>query len=153
MPLIKTSSKRFVNATSGRRVADWALGPSRSAAFTVSILTVLGVAAAFVNGVPHLIQIFIAILVLAVGGHAARRLLYPIVKAVRIEQDQVHIRFHDGSSKSGTLRGTPFVSPVFVGFRWSPQSSRLPHALGIFRGQMSAADYRRLCATLRQPGE
>ena len=142
-----------MNATSGRRVADWALGPSRSAAFTVSILTVLGVAAAFVNGVPHLIQIFIAILVLAVGGHAARRLLYPVVNAVRIEEEQVRIRFQDGSSKSGTLNGTPFVSPVFVGFRWSPQSGRLPSVFGVFRGQMSAEDYRRLCATLRQPGE
>ena len=48
------------------------------------------------------------------------------------------MRFHDGSSKSGTLNGTPFVSPIFVGFRWSPQSGRLPSVFGVFRGQMSA---------------
>ncbi|MDZ7789845.1 MAG: hypothetical protein U5L08_04985 [Xanthomonadales bacterium] len=142
-----------MNVTSGHRVADWALGASRNAAFTVSVLTVLGVAAAFLNGVPTLIQIFIAISVVAFGGHAVRRLLFPAVSAVMVEGQQVRMRFHDGSSKSGTLNGTPFVSPVFVGFRWSPQSSRLPHALGIFRGQMSATDYRRLCATLRQQGE
>lgn len=119
----------------------------------MSGLIVLGLAAAFANGAPHYAQIAVALAVVVLGGLALLRLLRPPLAGLRIDADNVHVRAVSGDRASGALVGIPFVSPVYVGFRWQEKGRRLPRSLGLFREQMDREDFRRLCARLRQRGE
>lgn len=132
---------------------EWRLMPARSAVFVVSALTVLALIAAFANDLPLIVRLALAAAVLALGGHALRRLLRPRVDALAVDGQSVRVRETSGARSSGELVGAPFVSPFYVGFRWRENSRRLPRSLGIFREQMDATDFRRLCAALRQRGE
>ncbi|WP_376691023.1 YgfX family protein [Wenzhouxiangella sp. EGI_FJ10409] len=132
---------------------DWPVGPARRSGAVVSGLIVLGLAAAFGNGAPHYVQIAVALAIVVLGGLALLRLLRPPLAGLGIDGDNVHVRAASGDRASGALVGTPFVSPVYVGFRWHEKGRRLPRSLGVFREQMDRADFRRLCARLRQRGE
>ncbi|NEZ03912.1 hypothetical protein G4Y73_07080 [Wenzhouxiangella sp. XN201] len=126
------------------------MGPSLRAALVVAGLTLAGVAAPFATGLSLLIQLPAALVALAVGGHAIMRLVNPDFRSLKIDEAQIHVRDRSGSRSSGKLIGSPFVSPLYVGFRWRPAEKRLPHSVGIFRGQMAGSDFRRLSALLRQ---
>lgn len=142
-----------MQGTSAHRREDWPVGPARKSALMVAGLSALGLVAAFANALPLIVQLPLAITVLALGGHALRGLLQPGVRALGIEGQSVRIQEASGARSSGTLVGVPFVSPVYVGLRWCANDRRLPRSLGIFREQMDAPDFRRLCAALRQREE
>lgn len=126
------------------------MGPSLRAALVVAGLTLAGVAAPFATGLSLLIQLPAALVALVVGGHAIMRLVNPDIRSLKIDEARIHIRDRSGSRSSGKLIGSPFVSPLYVGFRWRPAEKRLPHSVGVFRGQMAESDFRRLSALLRQ---
>lgn len=153
IPAWKTSSRQSVQGNSDHRQRDWTLGPSAGAALVLSVLTFLGLAAAFLNDLPLIMQIPIALLVMGIGAHGTWRLLHPAVVRLKVDDQHVRVCYRGGSHSTGALAGTPFVSPVYVGLRWRPQGKRLPRSLGVFTGQMSEPDFRRLCAALRQQGE
>lgn len=142
-----------MHATSDRRSNEWPVGPSPGTALALSGLTLLGLAAAFANGLPLLVQIAIALLVIGLGSRSVFRLLRPVATGLAIDGERIHLRDRSGERSTGRLVGTPFVSPLYVGFRWRDRKRRLPRALGVFRGQLSEPDFRRLCARLRQRGE
>jgi len=142
-----------VPGTSNLRRNDWPTRPARKAALAVSGLSLLALVAAFANGLPLLVRIPIALLVVAMGARTIRRLVHPSINGLRIEGFRVCVRTASGPRHCGKLAGSPFVSPFYVGFRWREDDRMLPHSLGIFREQMDATDFRRLCATLRQQGQ
>ncbi len=139
--------------TSVRNPDRWPVGPAPVAASCVGGLTILGFAAAWLNGLALIVQIPIAVGTLALGGFAVDRLRRPTIK--RIQVDGLRVRTEDASARrrEGAVSGAPFVSPLFVGIRWRTPGRRLPRATGIFREQLHRDDFRRLCATLRQQGE
>lgn len=142
-----------MQGTSDHPQRDWTLGPSARMALVISVLTFLGLVAAFLNDLPLILQIPIALFVIGLGAHGIRRLLHPAASGLKVDGRRVRVRYRGGSQSTGSLTGTPFVSPVYVGLRWRPQGKRLPRSLGVFRGQMSEPDFRRLCAALRHQGE
>lgn len=142
-----------MHATSDRRRNDGSIGPARRTAVIVSCLLLLGLVASFTNDLALPAQLSIAVAVLAMGTHAIWRLLRPRIAGLEIRGPRLRVRDACGARFSGVVVGIPFVSPFYVGFRWRQPDRRLPHSLGIFREQMSATDFRRLCATLRQQGE
>lgn len=141
-------------ATSRRLRNDWPVGSARGAALAVTGLSLLACLAAFINGLPIFLQLFLALIVLAGGALAVRRLLWPEVAGLKVDGRRVRVRQASGDhALTGELAGVPFVSPVYVGFRWRPDGARLPRSIGVFRAQLNAVDFRRLCAELRQGGE
>lgn len=143
-----------MRGTSASRGSDWLpVSPSLRAALVVAGLTLAGVAAPFATGLSLFLQLPVALAALAVGGVAIMRLVHPAIRSLKIDDSRIHIDYRSGSRSSGTLTGSPFVSPLYVGFRWRPADRRLPRSFGVFRGQMAGADFRRLCAVLRQQGE
>ena len=133
---------------------DWPVEPARGAAVAVAGLSLLACLAAFSNAMPIFLQSFLALLVLLGGGLAVRRLLRPEISGLEVVGRRIRVsRTTSSHVLSGELVGLPFVSPVYVGFRWRPEGARLPRSLGGFRAQLSATDFRRLCAELRQASE
>ncbi|WP_376695990.1 YgfX family protein [Wenzhouxiangella sp. EGI_FJ10305] len=128
------------------------MGPSPGMALVLSGLTLLGLVAAFANGLPLVVQLPIALLVIGLGSRSILRLLWPDATGLAIDGESIHLRGRSGTRSTGKLDGTPFVSPVYVGIRWRNER-RLPRALCVFRGQLSEPDFRKLCAVLRQQGE
>ncbi|WP_181918761.1 hypothetical protein [Wenzhouxiangella sediminis] len=129
------------------------MGPARGAALVVSGLSLLACLAAFANGSPFFIRLFLACLVAVVGGFAVLRLLRPTVSGLTVTGRRVRLDRPGRQPRTGEVVGLPFVSPLYVGFRWRPDTTRLPRAVGLFREQMSESDFRRLCAELRQGDE
>lgn len=140
-------------ATSDPPHSDWPVGPSRGAALAVAVVTLLGSLGAFANGLPAFLQVLVLLLVLGGGGIAIARLLRPPLDGLRIDERGVHVRRSGEPSRLARPVGAPFVSPLYVGFRCRWAGRKLPHSVGVFRGQMSEGDFRRLCAALRQRGE
>lgn len=138
---------------SAPRLGDWRpVGRSPMTALVVSGLTLAGASAPFATGLSLLVQIPIALVTLVAGALAVKRLLNPDIQSLKIDAARIQIRHRSGGRSSGSLIGSPFVSPLYVGLRWRPADSRLPRSIGVFRGQMTGPDFRRLCATLRQQG-
>lgn len=128
----------------------WPVARSPGAVLVVVALTLAAGAAPFATGLALPVQLVIALVTLALGGHAAARLLAPGIHALKIDGARVQVHHRTGTHSTGRLIGTPFVAPLYVGFRWRPDGRRGVRALGVFRDQMAASDYRRLCAALRQ---
>jgi hypothetical protein len=118
-------------------------------ALVVSGLILIGALAPFATGLSLLVQVPVALVILTAGAHAVKRLVSPDIESLKIDAARIQIRHRSGARSSGRLIGSPFVSPLYVGLRWRPADSRLPRSVGIFRGQMAGADFRRLCAALR----
>lgn len=131
----------------------WSVGPAPLPASIVCGLTLLAFSAAWLNGLPTILQIPIAIASLLLGCFAFKRLIDPPVQSLKVDGMRVQVRDSCGSRSNGTLAGVPFVSPFFVGMRWRVPGRRRPRAVGIFRGQLEDRHYRRLCAALRQNDE
>lgn len=142
-----------MHATSDRQTNEWPVGPSPVMALVLSALTLLGLAAAFANGLPLIVQLPIALLVVGLGSRSVFRLLRPVARGLAIDGERIQLRDRSGTRSTGKLSGTPFVSPLYVGFRWRDGKRRVPRALGVFRGQLSEPDFRKLCAMLRQQEE
>lgn len=142
-----------MHATSDRQSSEWPVGPSPVMALVLSGLTLLGLAAAFANGLPLALKLPIALLVIGLGSRSVVYLLRPFVTGLAVDGERIRVRDRSGGRSKGKLSGTPFVSPVYVGFRWRDGQRRLPRALGVFRGQLSDPDFRKLCVMLRQQGE
>ncbi len=142
-----------MHATSDRHSNEWPVGPSPGTALALSGLTLLGLAAAFGNGLPLVVQFPIALLVFGLGSRSVFRLLRPVTTSLSTDGEKIHLRDRSGGRSTGRLVGTPFVSPLYVGFRWREAKQSVPRAFGVFRGQLSEPDFRRLCAKLRQRGE
>lgn len=132
---------------------DWPVGPARGAALLVVGLSLLACVAAFASGLPILLQTFLALAALVAGSLAVKRLLRPGIRSLKVEGRRLRVIKASGQAHAGQLLGLPFVSPVYVGFRWRPDRARLSSSIGIFRAQLKAADFRRLCSELRQGGE
>lgn len=139
--------------TSPAQGGEWRIRPARGPALLVALVTLLGILSAFNNALSLWVQLLIAGLVLAAGGVAVHRLLAPVAKGLRVQSREVRLRMPGGATLEGELQGSPFVSPLFVGFRWRPEGRRLAGSLGVFRGQMTGEDFRRLCVALRQTGQ
>lgn len=138
-------------ATSRPRRNDWLVKPARGAALAVAGLSLLACLAAFINALPTPLQFLLALLALLGGGLSVRRLLRPKIVALEVAGRRVCVRqASDDHVVRGELAGLPFVSPAYVGFRWRPDAAGLPRSIGLFRAQLSATDFRRLCRELRQ---
>lgn len=137
-------------ATSARPRADWPVGPARGAAVVVSGLSLLACLAAFGNGSPYFVRLAMACLVAFLGGAVVLRLLRPRVGRLSVTGRRVRLDEPGRQPRTGEVVGLPFVSPLYVGFRWRPDATRLPRSVGLFREQLSESDFRRLCAELRQ---
>lgn len=142
-----------VQGISDRTGNDWPVGPARGPGLVVSGLGLLGLVAAFANGLPLIVQLPLALAVCALAGHALWRLLQPRIVGFEVDGRQVRLRTASGARLGGDLVGLPFVSPFYVGLRWREEGRLRQRSLGIFREQMNATDFRRLCAILRQRGE
>ncbi|NBB93575.1 MAG: hypothetical protein GVY32_10455 [Gammaproteobacteria bacterium] len=116
----------------------------------MALLTLVAAFAPLATGMPLPGRIAGALLAIALGAIACRRLLRPRFDSLRLDGERVCMGSPDGKRLEGPLTGSPFVSPLFVGFRWHPSQRRLPASTGVFSEQMDAQDYRRLCAALRQ---
>ncbi len=132
----------------------WPVGPARGPALAVAGLCLLAGLAIFISALSVFLQLFLALIVIVGGGVAVRRLLRPEVTGLNVEGRRIRVsQATDDRALTGELVGLPFVSPVYVGFRWRPDSAKLSRAIGVFRAQLSATDFRRLCAELRHGGE
>lgn len=140
-------------ATSERPDSDWSIGPARRASLVVAGLTLLGGVAVFANAMSFFLQLPLALLVLIGGSFSIRRLLQPPVRGIAVDGGGVRLRCAAAPSSKGRLVGPPFVSPLYVGFRWRSSDAERPRSLGVFREQMNETDFRRLCAALRQESE
>jgi hypothetical protein len=129
--------------------ADWSLGGAPRTAALVSVVTLLGLVAAFANGLPALLQWLAGLLALLVGVRGVMRLIRPNVAALAIDEHHLTVRQASGRRLGGPVVSA-FVSPLFVGLRWRPEHSRWSKSLGIFSEQMSPEDFRRLSAALRR---
>lgn len=116
-------------------------------------LTLLGCLAVLASGLPIPAQLSLSPIAVVIGGLAIRRLIRPRIRGLRIAGATVVVHLGSKPEVSGRLVGLPFVSPLYVGFRWRPDGCRLPRSVGVFRSQMNEADFRRLCAELRQGSE
>lgn len=139
--------------TSARNPDNWPVRPAPFAASFVAALTLLACAAAWLNGLPAILQIPIAVGALALGTFTIRRLLNPAVRRLKVDGLRVRAQAVSGARHEGVVTNVPFVSPFFVGIRWRAPGMRLPRTIGIFREQLDRDDFRRLCATLRQQDE
>ena len=133
--------------------SDGPVGPARRPAAVVAAVTGAALVTALANDLPMPLKLTLAFLVLIGGGLAVRRLLQPALEGLSVNERGVRIRESGAVPVRGALLGKPFVSPVYVGFRWRLADGKWPRSFGIFRGQMREEDYRRLCVSLRQRSE
>jgi hypothetical protein len=119
----------------------------------VAVISVLGCLAVLSSGLPAPNSLVLSALALVFGAIVATRRFRPGIVGLRVQGSIVLVTRASVAELPGRLVGLPFVSPVYVGFRWRPEGARLPRAVGVFRHQMKAADFRRLCAELRQGSE
>jgi hypothetical protein len=116
-------------------------------------VSLLGGLAAFANGLPTSVRFVLLLLVLVAGAVAVGRLLHPRLAGLHVDDRGVRVRKAGEPSRLARVGGTPFVSPLYVGFRLRPAGERFPRSVGVFRGQMAEDDFRRLSVALRQRGE
>ncbi len=85
----------------------------------------------------------LGMLALLLGGRATLRLLRP---ALTLNLDMDGLSYRRGGRWSRRVRHS-FVSPWFIGWRGDGLA-----AFGVFRGQLSKDEFRRLARCLRQGG-
>lgn len=136
------------HAFSGPGADGWRIGPATGPAALVGILAVPSAAAAWFNGLPWPLRTAALLLVVALAARAIKQLLFPQTVRIKISGPTVCFESAGHGSGTGTIAGTPFVSPFYAGFSWTGQG-RLRRSFGVFRTQMNERDYRHLCVALR----
>lgn len=83
------------------------------------------------------------------GGWISLR--HPRIRSVNLEaDDRIRITRRNGDEFTGSMAGSAFVSPAYIGFRIRRRDGRT-RVVGLFRDAMQSADFRRLAALLRYP--
>lgn len=89
------------------------------------------------------------------AGMAAAVALYqsriPGIRSVLFGPDgRIRLRYAQGQEHSGTLDGSAFVSPFYIGFRIRTRDGR-GRSAGLFRDAVGDEDFRAIAARLRYP--
>ncbi len=112
----------------------------------MAVLTLGAIVAAQVSGLPGFARLLLSVLGLLVGMGAVLRFVRPALR-IRLLQDAVEYRAGPrGPWRRMEAGRSCFVSPWFIGWR-----GRERRAFGVFRGQLSPDDFRRLSVRLRHP--
>lgn len=131
----------------------WVIQSSPKVALIVTLLTIVAILAAWLNGLPLIVRLVLVVTVLAYAGIQLKELLAPRYRRIGVDPSGVVVTDAAGNSVDLTVQGKPFVSPLFIGLAARRRDNRRWTAVGLFRGQLAEDDYRGLAAWLRkEPG-
>lgn len=86
-----------------------------------------------------------------IGAGAWISVRHPRVRNVSLEADErIRITCRNGDEFTGSLSGSAFVSPAYIGFRVRRRDGQT-RTVGLFRDAMQSTDFRRMAARLRYP--
>lgn len=142
-----------LNRAQNPKANDWPVRPSPAVAATVTLLALLAILAVSVSGLHGGLRLALIVVVLIYAFAQTIRLLRPRWRALALEQGALTVVDQQRRRHRVSLRGRPFVSPLYIGLSGRSDIARQRLAIGVFRGQLAPDHFRRLAAALRSDNE
>jgi len=117
--------------------------PAYHVAFLLTVLAGLAVLALAISGLGLYGKACLVVVLVIYTGLVASRLLKPSIVRIGFDGECLVTAHRQGHSSRLTLRGQPFVSPVYFGLALVDDRGR-KSTLGLFRSQLDSTAWRRI---------